>query len=112
LQIVWPGIDIAIVIGLDAVRVAVKLQIDPEAGVREDGISKDRVVDGRRVMHPDSGIEGTTHGSAAAVESDDVPRAGVGAADGVIGPVNLNTARKVRQRLSAGNVGADDVAFD
>jgi hypothetical protein len=55
LQIVRPGIDIAIVIGLDAVGVAVKLQIDPEAGVRENGVAEDRVVDRGGVMHPDSG---------------------------------------------------------
>jgi len=55
LQIVWARIDIAIVIGLDAVGVAVKLQIDPEAGVRENGVAEDGVVDGAGVMHPDSG---------------------------------------------------------
>ena len=90
LQIVRPSIDIAIVIGLDAVGVAVKLQIDPEAGVRENGISKDGVVYGGGVMHPDSGTRGTTHRRAASVEGDDVARASGRAADGVIGTVNLN----------------------
>ena len=88
LQIVWPGIGIAIVIGLDAVGVAVKLQIDPEAGVRENGISKDGVVDGGGVMHPDSGKKGITHRSIAAVEGDDVARACVRAAYGVAWTVN------------------------
>ncbi len=90
LQIVRPGIGIAIVIGLDAVGIAVKLQIDPEAGVRENGISKDGVVDGGGVMHPESGKKGITHRSIAAVEGDDVARACVRAADGVIVAANLN----------------------
>src|SRR5436309_12689602 len=59
LQIVWPGIDIAIVIGLDAVRVAVNLQIDPEAGVRENGVAEHGVADGACVMQPNSGTGGT-----------------------------------------------------
>src|ERR1043166_4454880 len=45
LQIIRPGIEIAIVIRVDAVGVAVKLQVDPEAGIRENGVAKNGVVD-------------------------------------------------------------------
>ena len=87
MQIIRTGIGIAIVIGLDAVRVAVKLQIDPEAGIRENGVAEQGVVDGAGVMHPNSGARGTTHRSAA-VEGDDVARACVRAAYGVAWTVN------------------------
>lgn len=90
MQIIRPGIDIAIVVGLDAVGVAVKLQIDPEAGVGENGVAEDGVVDGGSVVHPNSGETWTTHRSAAAVEGDDVALAGSRAANGVIVAVNLN----------------------
>jgi hypothetical protein len=76
--------------GLHAVGVAVILQIDPEAGVRENGISKDGVVYGGGVMHKDSGKKSITHRSAAAVEGDDVPRASGRAAHGIVVAVNLN----------------------
>jgi hypothetical protein len=88
LQIIWSGIDIATVVGLDAVGVAVKLQVDPEARVREDGISKNGVVDGAGIMHPDAGETGVTHRSAAAVKGDDVTRATNRAAYGVAWTVN------------------------
>ncbi len=112
LQVVWAGIDIAIVIGLDAVGVAVKLQIDPEAGIRENGVAEDGVVGGSGVMHPDSGEKGTTHRSAPAVEGDDVARVRVGAAYGIVMTVNGDPARGVAQRLCACDIGADYVTLD
>ena len=90
MQIIRPGIHIAIVIGLDAVGVAVKLQIDPEAGVRENGVAENGVVDGGGVMHPDSGARGITHRSAAAIEGDDVALPSARAAYHVVVAVNLN----------------------
>src|SRR5690349_8880196 len=47
LQVVWTGVAIAIVVGLDAVRVAIVLQVDPEPGIRENGVAQDCVVNGR-----------------------------------------------------------------
>ena len=63
-------------------------------------------------MHPDSGGRGITDRSAAAVEGDDVARVRIRAAYSVAGTINLNAGRKVPQRLSAGDVGTDDVALD
>src|SRR5690349_21345722 len=61
LQTIRPGARIAMDDGLHAVRVAVKLQIDPEAGVGEDRVAEDCVVDRGSVMHPDSGKKSITH---------------------------------------------------
>ena len=112
LQTIRPGAGIAMDDGLHTVGVAVKLQVDPEAGVRENGVAEDCVVDGGVVMHPDSGEKGITHRSAAAVEGDDVARVGGGAAYRIVVTVNNDPARRVGQRLSAGDVGADNIALD
>ena len=109
MKIIRPGIHIAIVIRLDAIGVAIKLQIDPEADVRENGVAQQGVVNGGGVMHPDPGAKGIT--GYAAVEGDNVARVRVGAPHGVVVPVNENSAR-VAQRLCACDIGADDVALD
>ena len=111
MQTIRPSIDIAIVIGFDTVWVAVKHQIDPEAGVRENLVADQRVVDGGSVMHLDSGVTGIAHRRAAAVEGDDVARVRVGAAHGVVMTANEDPAR-VAQRLCACDIGANDVTLD
>lgn len=112
MQIIRPGIDIAIVIGLDAVGVAVILQIDTEAGVRETGVTQDSVVDRAGVMNPDSGARSITHRSAPAIEGDDVARVSGRTANSVIMSVNLYAARGIAQRLCACDIGADDVTLN
>jgi len=112
LQIIRPSIDVAIVIGLDAVRVAVKLQIDPEAGVRENGVAEQGVVDGAGVVHPDSGEKGITVRSAPAIKGDDVARVRVRPAHGIVVTVNGDPTGGVAQRLCACDIGADDVTLD
>ena len=56
MQAIRSGITIAIVVGLDAIGIAVELQIDPEAGVRENGISKNGIFNRDGVVHPDSSV--------------------------------------------------------
>src|SRR5262249_59967382 len=87
-------------------------QMDPEVAIRENRVAEQGVVDGGVVMHPASGKKGTTaHQIAPAVEGNDVACVRVGAAHGVVVPVNEDPAR-VAQRLCAGDIGADDVALD
>src|SRR5215831_14742211 len=109
LQIIRAWARITMDNGLDAVGVAVILQIDPEAGIRENGVAEQGVVDSGVVMHPDSGKKGTTaHQIAPAVEGNDVACVRVGAAHGVVVPVNEDPA-SVAQRLCACDIGADYV---
>src|SRR5262249_15822858 len=111
LQVIRSGIDIAIVIGLDAIGIAVELQIDAEAGVREDRVAKNGVVNRAGVMHKDSCDTGVTHRSAAAIEGYDVARVSVRAADGVVVTIDQDAAR-IAQGLCASNIGANNVALD
>jgi hypothetical protein len=100
--------------GIDAIHVAIRLQIDPEACVREDRISKNGVVDGAGVMHPDSGETGNAYGGGA-VEGDNVGRSDGRAAHGVVVPVNqyaLPRLDATHERLRASDIGADDVTLD
>ena len=97
------------VVRLDAIGIAVILQIDPEVGVRENKVAEQRVVDRGVVMHPDSSAKRAARD--AAVEGDDVARPRGRAAYRVIVPVNKNAAR-VGQRLRACDIGPDDITLD
>src|SRR5262249_36181988 len=111
LQIIRPGARITMDNGLDAVGVAVILQIDPEAGIRENGVAEQRVVDGGGVMHPDSGKKGTTaHQIASAVEGDDVASTCCGATYRIAGSVADEEAARIAQWLCACDIRPDDVA--
>src|SRR5262249_42097650 len=100
LQIIWVGVCVAIVVRLDAVGVAVILQIDPEAGVRENGVAEQSVVDAPSVIPPDPGKKGITHRGPPAVEGDDVTRVRVSAAYGVVMTIDQDAAQ-ITQRLCA-----------
>src|SRR6516164_2608522 len=98
---------------LHAVLVAVILQIDSEAGIRENGIAQQGVVDGRGVMHPDSGKKGTTaHQIGSAVEGDDVASTCCGATYRIAGSVADEDAARIAQWLCACDIRPDDIALD
>src|SRR5215831_1809127 len=106
LQIIRAWARITMDNGLVAAGVAVILQIDPEAGIREHGVAEQGVVDGRGVMHPDSGKKGTTAPQIGpAVEGDDVARASSRAAHCVVVTINEDPA-SVAHRLCARDIGA------
>jgi hypothetical protein len=83
LQMIWASDIIAVMIGRDiATGIAGGLQIDAEAGIREDGVPENGVVNVPGVW-PD-GYSGTKEIACSAVEGDDVACAGDRAANGIV----------------------------
>src|SRR4029077_6076276 len=104
---------------VNAIGRAGDLQLDAEAEIRENGVAENGVVD-----VPVPGVC-SDHYSVTkeiarpiAVEGDDVARAGGRAANGVVvagvaaGINYQNALLVIAQRLSACEIGADDVALD
>src|SRR4029077_15857505 len=114
---IWASDIIAVMIGRDtAPGIAGGLQIDAEAGVREDGVAENGVVDVPGV-YPDA-YSGTKAIAGSTVEGDDVARAGDHAAHGVVvagGAAVINYVNAhlwISRRLSACDIRADNVALD
>src|SRR5438105_2378179 len=98
-------------IGRDAARaIRVNIQVDAQAAVRENRVTKHGVVDRSVARYPYSNEIGrTTH---SAIECDDVACVSSCAAHCTVVTANINAAHGVAQWICPSDIGADDVALD
>lgn len=117
LQIVRPGIGVATIIGCHEARgLGATKQIDADAGIRENGVAENGVVDVRGGCDLYSLTIATAWRNT--VEGDNVALSSARAANGVAnaavaGVINYGNSRPViAQRLSACHIRANEVALD
>jgi len=110
LQIIRPGIDIAIVVGGDAaIAIEGKGQIDADTAIRENGVAEDGIVDGSVASynHP-----GAIYITLTAIEGDDVTRVSSATPHRRVVTRNVNPRPGVSQWLCPADVSANNVPLN